>query len=504
MSITHDPQSIIAAWLDEGPMELPSETRRAIVVGMRTTTQRRSGLGWLGERRFPMFSSSAMRVSMGVGALALAGVIGFALWGGATPPIPPAAISPSATPAEPAETVVPAPSTPSPDPTSAKTDPPPLATPTGSPSAGASPLIANCMVGQMTTPPAASWPGWSVIGAMISVGHDDVAIQAFDGGLVAMPTPWWCPDGVSGTSYWLSTDGRSWEALELAGAFRDDVLIQSLHTASDGHLVAVGNIVGIVDDPTEPWELEPAAWRTDDGRTWERLEGWDLPTQSVVTNEDGGLLISRDPWASASQMSVWGSGDGYTWEEREVTLPRGFSFSHVGGAAGDTGFALIACTDHPAPDSEECRTLASADGRTWTTSDPLPGSWQSLVWFEGSWRAASWNRPAPDSNIISIWESSDAIEWRPLGEVPVEKLITRGDGSTTTGASFLAAGPRLVLSVADQLSGLRAWTSNDGGATWEQDGPMVNNLLSSAEYGGVVVLAGTVGDGPIVFWARDD
>jgi hypothetical protein len=448
-------------------------------------------------------SSSAMRVSMGMGALALAGVLGFALWGGQpTPPIPPAAISPSATPGEPAETVVPEPSTPSTDPTSAQTDSPPVATPTGSPRAQAGAFDGDCPTGRMQTPPpSASWPGWSVVGAMVSNGHERVSVQAFGSGLAAIPNTPFCPDGLSGASYWLSADGHTWEALELEDAFQGAALIESLHTASDGRLVVVGYVVG---DVADPWSFEQAAWRTGDGRTWEPIEGWDLPTNSVVANEDGWLLISRGPWASTSEMSVWGSRDGYTWEEREVTLPRGLSFGRAGGAAGDTGFALIACTDDPAPDAQECRTLASPDGITWTTSDPLPGSWQSLVWFEGSWRAASWNRPAPDSNIISIWESSDAIEWRPLGEVPVEKLITRGDGSTTTGASFLAAGPRLVLSVADQLSGLRAWTSNDGGATWEQDGPMVNNLLSSAEYGGVVVLAGTVGDGPIVFWARDD
>jgi hypothetical protein len=340
---------------------------------------------------------------------------------------------------------------------------------------------------------------------MVSGGHDDVGIQAFDGGLVAMPTEWFwaslCPYGPPDAAYWLSADGHSWEAVELAGAFNDNVVIESLHTAGDGRLVALGYLVG---DWSHPWSLEPAAWRTGDGRTWERMEGWDLPTDSVVANEDGWLLMSKDPESSANPMAVWGSSDGYAWDQRDVTLPRDLSPRTVSGAAGETGFALLACADDAVPDSAECRTLASHDGVTWTTSDPLPGVWQSLLWFDGTWRAASWNRPAPDSDVIRIWESSDGIEWRPLGEVPVEKLITRGDGTTTTGARFLAAGPRLVLSVADQLSGLRAWTSTDGGVTWEQDGPLVNNLLSSAEYGGVVVLAGTVGDGPIVFWARDD
>ena len=36
MNQPRDPDTIIAAWLDEGPVDLPAETRRAIAVGLRT------------------------------------------------------------------------------------------------------------------------------------------------------------------------------------------------------------------------------------------------------------------------------------------------------------------------------------------------------------------------------------------------------------------------------------------------------------------------------------
>ena len=38
------PDPILSAWLEEGPNELPDQTRRAIAVGVRTTNQRRRGV----------------------------------------------------------------------------------------------------------------------------------------------------------------------------------------------------------------------------------------------------------------------------------------------------------------------------------------------------------------------------------------------------------------------------------------------------------------------------
>jgi hypothetical protein len=45
MSNVRDPNVVIAAWLDEGPTDLPEPNRRAIVTAARTITQRRRGFG---------------------------------------------------------------------------------------------------------------------------------------------------------------------------------------------------------------------------------------------------------------------------------------------------------------------------------------------------------------------------------------------------------------------------------------------------------------------------
>jgi hypothetical protein len=43
MNPTRDPEAILAAWLDEGPTDLPDATRRAILTALPTTKQARRG-----------------------------------------------------------------------------------------------------------------------------------------------------------------------------------------------------------------------------------------------------------------------------------------------------------------------------------------------------------------------------------------------------------------------------------------------------------------------------
>ncbi len=45
MTIEHNPDVLISAWFDEGPSELPHDTRRAITTATRTIPQDRRGFG---------------------------------------------------------------------------------------------------------------------------------------------------------------------------------------------------------------------------------------------------------------------------------------------------------------------------------------------------------------------------------------------------------------------------------------------------------------------------
>ena len=45
MTTPRDPETVVAAWLDEGPTELPEPNRRAITTAIHSITQRRRGFG---------------------------------------------------------------------------------------------------------------------------------------------------------------------------------------------------------------------------------------------------------------------------------------------------------------------------------------------------------------------------------------------------------------------------------------------------------------------------
>lgn len=60
MTRPRDPDAVIAAWLEDGPTELPAETRRAIVTGVRVVTRRRPG---------PLFGGTLMPSFMRVAAV---------------------------------------------------------------------------------------------------------------------------------------------------------------------------------------------------------------------------------------------------------------------------------------------------------------------------------------------------------------------------------------------------------------------------------------------------
>ena len=72
MNIPRDPDTVLAAWLEDGPIRLPHETRQAIAVGIRTVPRRRPGLGLtLGGARLGLPDIGLRRVSMALGGAAV-------------------------------------------------------------------------------------------------------------------------------------------------------------------------------------------------------------------------------------------------------------------------------------------------------------------------------------------------------------------------------------------------------------------------------------------------
>ena len=110
MSAPRDPDLIIADWLDDGPTRLPESTRRAIMVGLPMTTQRRHALRV--PRRFSDMTTFYKFAAGAAAVLAIAvvgaqlvglrgsqGGVGVAPTATATPGVSPTpSVSPSPTP----------------------------------------------------------------------------------------------------------------------------------------------------------------------------------------------------------------------------------------------------------------------------------------------------------------------------------------------------------------------------------------------------------------------
>jgi hypothetical protein len=93
MNTVRDPDAIIFAWLDDGPTDLPPETRNAIVIGARVVRQRRPM--WLSRRNPRM--SQPFRLATMAAALAVVVAVAFIAFRPALSPGPPQT-SPSANP----------------------------------------------------------------------------------------------------------------------------------------------------------------------------------------------------------------------------------------------------------------------------------------------------------------------------------------------------------------------------------------------------------------------
>ncbi len=104
MTTQRDPDTILAAWLDEGPAHLPNETRRAIVEVLSTTSQARRGL--FAPWRFPVMQMPARLAALAIAVVGVA-LVGVAFGVGTPHQSPTPSLPPTASATAPAPTVSP-------------------------------------------------------------------------------------------------------------------------------------------------------------------------------------------------------------------------------------------------------------------------------------------------------------------------------------------------------------------------------------------------------------
>jgi hypothetical protein len=296
---------------------------------------------------------------------------------------------------------------------------------------------------------------------------------------------------------WLSRDGASWEPLASQPTFAHAVL-SDLVTAQDGSMIAFGEIVTGASPESFDSVLEPAVWRSLDGRMWDRVDlslPIDLQVGRVVHGAKGYLL---DGFSSSRQM--WLSIDGLAWEPAgkilELDLEPG---SLQGLGAGDEGFVA----SFVAASGDVDVAVASADGRTWFSGDALPGHSSAVAPMGGDWVAVVVPGLHDLPVDLAVLVSTNGIDWAETARIhdPEER-----DSFGYIGGLVSAAG-RVFLTVALSvlcecgpipISG-GVWSSQDG-ITWEQtDTGPESVVVAGAEHDGTVVLAGYAG-GRVTFW----
>lgn len=251
----------------------------------------------------------------------------------------------------------------------------------------------------------------------------------------------WDQSGNDGLVALTSSDGSNWSPLD-TGAFsiRGDV---NAVTKGTGGWIAVGREVGAGIDPGE----SPAMWRSTDGLTWERIDlrGTALDTSGVlydiVHGESGWVTVGHSPIDNGfAQATAWTSSDGEHWTQ--VLLPSvayevlpGFGVTESGPCisdaytvtAGPAGY--VAAGDCVPIEAPEVMTTAwsSVDGLEWTQSTEIegvfdePASIVGAVATDSGYALAGW-RLHPNRMSPTVWTSEDGLLWdmTDFGEIGVE------------------------------------------------------------------------------------
>lgn len=157
------------------------------------------------------------------------------------------------------------------------------------------------------------------------VEFDGGLVGVGDNGLESSPTP----------MVWLSDDGERWEEVELdeaadLGAPVGDETDADEDSGSDGQPTAPGSLIRVVSDGDDgliafgfagaPGDDEFAAWTSDDGEEWERLDV-SFPDADgtpfvfdVLPDGEGGYVAAGDVLGDSTLATIWRSGDGEDWE----------------------------------------------------------------------------------------------------------------------------------------------------------------------------------------------
>ena len=245
----------------------------------------------------------------------------------------------------------------------------------------------------------------------------------------------------SGPGVWRSTDGRTWERVQVDfGPAVIDTFsepIAAIAAGPDGY-VMVGHAIAL--SPTGATEAHATAWASPDGVTWTRAaDSEDLDVGPCVdTGEDpscGGMLgvsatatgfvavgealTSMAP--RQTQPAAWTSPDGLRWTRADVGLDFFANSVNIGGSLSGIaigGPGLVAVGTMCSPDCRGSRAsglgATSIDGSTWRLTRIGQAPALSHVTSAGGplFALGVTDPGAGPPTYLELWRSDDGLWWQ--------------------------------------------------------------------------------------------
>ncbi|MEO3888181.1 hypothetical protein [Nonomuraea sp. B5E05] len=255
-------------------------------------------------------------------------------------------------------------------------------------------------------------------------------------------------DGLAGErGLWTSTDGFSWTAVEQPGgaAFRAGDHIHDIARTASG-FVAVGRTTG------EDGGSGPAAWRSDDGAGWERVETRGLEVReirAVVARGDTVVAIGQPAVGEGSRVLRSADG-GRHWQATGFQLPEAVPRTGTLGLLPEQ-FVLVPTRQRTV--TGDVRVYCSPTGAQWKQCGTIGGlsgespGVESLISHKSGVAAIT----QAGLGKYTVLTSTNARDWDKRADFADLRGATLRGFTISDGGTLFAGGDQAASDVDNQL-----------------------------------------------------
>ncbi|MGN9784836.1 hypothetical protein ACTMTF_25615 [Nonomuraea sp. ZG12] len=254
-------------------------------------------------------------------------------------------------------------------------------------------------------------------------------------------------DGLTERGMWTSADGLTWQAVEPAGmaAFRDGDLVNDIARTASG-FVAVGRVA------QQDGGSGTAAWRSTDGRAWERVETRGLGVgelKAVVAKGDTVVALAQPGQGDGSRV-IRSADGGRSWQATGFQLPE--AQPRIGSlAVAPKRFVLVPTRQRTI--AGDVRVYCSPTGAEWSQCGTIGGLSRTSPGVESLISHASGVAAISQASLggYSVLNSADGRDWDERAELRDLAGATLRGFAISRGGTLFAGGDQAAADVDNQL-----------------------------------------------------